>query len=396
MPSIAIVMPAFIQTEQQLGWWYEALASIERQSFKEWELLVVDDGSPIKLDGPEEGQVRLIHHDRRRGAGAARNTGIAAATADYLLCLDADDRLLPDGLARLWDGRCPNGVIYGDLVYIGDREGPHYLPEWSLELLLRGQSSLPITALHPREAWRKVGGFDERVPGLEDVDYWIKLAERGYCGQRIPHQIFEYRRHGSSRQAGLEANNRQRMRDVLGVLQQRHRKVMVEMSDVQRKCSKCPGSGGQGTGVSNMLPPEVGSDTARLRYVGPMNGSFQAHGFATGARYFINGRGDTIIVDVRDVAGLLKRHTGGRPDFEQLEDIIAPPVEASGSEVENPPADLPEITSLKVDEAKALIETTGDQPDLAVWLAEERASKKPRQSVIDALEARLNGLSEGI
>lgn len=396
MPSLAIVMAAYIQSEEHLTWWQEALSSIERQSFKDWELIVVDDGSPIMLTGPGEGQVRLIHHDRRRGAGAARNTGIAAATADYLVCLDADDRLLPDGLARLWNSRCPAGVVYGDLVYIGDRVGAHLLPEWSLELLLRGQSALPITALHPREAWRKVGGFDERVPGLEDVDYWIKLAERGYCGQRIPHPIFEYRRHATSRQAGLEADNRRRMREVLGVLQQRHRKVMVEMANVQRNCSKCPGSGGQGTGVNNMLPPEVGSDTTRLRYVGPMNGSFVAHGFATGARYFINGRGDTIIVDVRDTPGLLARHTGGRPDFEQLQDIITAPVAASASPVENPAGTLPEITSLSIKEAKALIEQTEDQPDLAVWLAEERASQKPRKAVVEALESRLDMPSEGI
>lgn len=403
MPDIAVIMAAYIQNDEQFDWLAEAQQSVQAQSFTDWELIIVNDSSPIPLEGPTQGQVRLIHHERRRGAGAARNTGIAAAKAPYLLCLDADDQLKPDGLQRLWDMRCEAGVVYGNLEYIGERTGHHDLPDWSLDLLLRGVSPLPITALHPRSAWRLVGGFDEALPGLEDVDYWIKLAERGICGVHIPGVIFEYRRHATSRQAGLEANDKVRMRQVREVLQHRYRKAASDMVSVIKGCSKCPGSGGQGTGVKMDLPPEVdGSNTLRLRYVGPMQGGFQARGFATGAKYFVDGRGATIVVDRRDAEALLQRQSGGRPDFEVLPDVAVPanagpsaPGAVGATTFDNPPSKLPEIMSLNAKDAIAMIEGTSDLPDLAVWLAEERASDKPRKTVIEALEDQIALVSEG-
>jgi len=336
--------------------------------------------------------VRVYKHDRRRGAGAARNTGIAAATGDYIMCLDADDRLKPNGLQALWESRCPDGVVYGDLEYIGDRTGLHLLPDWALDMLLRGTSPLPVTALHRREAWRRAGGFDEHLPGMEDVDYWIKLAQNGVCGAHIGEVIFEYRRHAASRQAGLEANNRARMRQCVEVIQSRYRKAISQMAAIQANCSKCPGRGGQGRGVMSDLPPEVGANTIRLRYVGPMQGSFRVHGFETGAKYFVTGRGDTITVDVRDVPGIMHRATGGRPDFEQLPDLPIPQgmsVSAPAGANDNPPPTLEQITSLNVKEATELIESTTDLADLTVWLAEERAQEKPRKSVVAVLEARI-------
>lgn len=396
MPDVSVIVPAYVASDEQFNWLAEAANSVLHQSFTSWEMIIVDDASPVALEGNAQGQVRVLKHDRRRGAGAARNTGIAAATGEYILCLDADDRLKPNGLQTLWDARCPVGVVYGDLEYFGDRAGVHTLPPWSLEILLRGTSPLPITSLHRREAWRLAGGFDERLPGMEDVDYWIKLAQVGVCGYHVDGIIFEYRRHTASRQAGLEANNRERMRACVEIIQSRHRKVAGQMAAVQGNCSKCPGRGGQGTGIVSELPPEVGPNTVRLRYVGPMQGSFRAHGFATGARYYIDGRGDTIVVDVRDMPGLLQRATGGRPDFEQIPDVPpsygAPVSPAAQASIENPPPALAQITDLNVKEATELIESTSDLSDLAVWLAEERAQEKPRKSVVAVLEARIEEL----
>lgn len=152
------------------------------------------------------------------------------------------------------------------------------------------------------------------------------------------------------------------------------------------------------------LPPEVDSgNTVRLRYVGPMQGGFQARGFATGAKYFIDGRGATITVDRRDIEALLQRQTGGRPDFEVLLDAAPVPAAVvpvaapspTGVALDNPPVSLAVITTMNAKEAIALIGETGDLTDLAVWSAEERASEKPRKTVIEALEAQIAALSAG-
>lgn len=145
------------------------------------------------------------------------------------------------------------------------------------------------------------------------------------------------------------------------------------------------------------IPPEVGSNTVRLRYLGPMQGSFQAHGFTTGAKYVISGRGDTITVDVRDADALLARATGGRNDFERIDNIASPdPVETAAitAALDNPPSNLSQITSLNIKDAQAMIDDTTDLPDLRVWLAEERASDKPRKTIIAVLEARISELAD--
>jgi hypothetical protein len=396
MPSLSVIIPAYVNSPEQADWLHEAMQSVISQSFTDRELIIVDDGSSHDLLVNEDIEYwRVIRHDRRRGAGAARNTGIAAAKGEYVLCLDADDRLKPGALKTLWDARCSRGVVYGDLEYVGDRQGVHPLPTWSVDILMRGQSPLPITSLFPREAWRSVGGFDESLPGLEDVDFWIKLAERGICGLKIPGVIFEYRRHANSRQATLQGSNNVGMRQVVEMIQARYRRIAVDMAAIQAKCSKCPGAGGVGQGVKQMMDDKVGPDTVQVRYIGPMLGSFTAHGFATGAKYFINGRGDTITVDVRDVEGLLKRHTGGQRDFEQLA-LIATPVKEVAVNLGNdsPPPNLAHISDLTVKEAEALIADTAELPDLIIWLAEERASEAPRKGILTPLEARIAELQK--
>src|SRR5260221_703850 len=128
MPEISVVIPAYIQNDDQAAWLIEAIQSVYAQLFDDWEIVIVDDCStlPVTMSGDD---LTLLQHDIRRGAGAARNTGIAASTAPYILCLDADDRLKPDALQMLYDMRCPQGVVYGDLEYFGDRIGVHNLPE---------------------------------------------------------------------------------------------------------------------------------------------------------------------------------------------------------------------------------------------------------------------------
>jgi hypothetical protein len=395
MPDLAVVIPAYITSDTQWNWLNDAARSVMGQSFTNWELITVDDGSPFTVDGPTEGQIRIIHHDKRRGAGAGRNTGIAAASAPYVLCLDADDELRPGALEKLWSARCEQGIVYGDLEYAGDKSGYLQLPEWSLELLLRMTSPLPVTSLHPKALWREVGGFDEHLVGLEDVDYWIRLAERGYCGARIPETTLTYRRHSGSRQAGLETDDRRRLKEVREYLTGRHRRLIANMA--QAKCKTCPGSGAQGTGI-NPMTDGLGPNTTMLRYVGPLQGGFTVHGMETGLKYYVDGRGATILVDSRDVAGLLSRYNSGRPDFEQppvAEPTYAPPAMVA-TPMDNPPSDVAVITSLNAKDAISLVKATQDLPDLTVWLAEERAAGTPRQTVVAALEAQIANVAAGV
>lgn len=101
-PAISVVMPAFNTRE----WIEESLDSLYGQTFSDWELIIVNDCS---TDGTGEvcrqaaldPRVRLVEHDRQRGAGAARNSGIDAATGTYVYLFDSDDLLRADALETM-------------------------------------------------------------------------------------------------------------------------------------------------------------------------------------------------------------------------------------------------------------------------------------------------------
>jgi len=81
-----------------------AIASVSSQSMGEWELVIIDDASsddlPQALARVRDGRVRLLRHERNRGAAAARNTGIKAARAPFIAFIDSDDEWLPPKLER--------------------------------------------------------------------------------------------------------------------------------------------------------------------------------------------------------------------------------------------------------------------------------------------------------
>ncbi len=105
IPLISIIVPIY-NVEQYLT---KCLQSIAQQSLQEIEIICIDDCSPdnsnkivtkhIKIDS----RISLITHKENTGQGGARNTGIMAAKADYILCVDSDDSLQPNMLKTLWD-----------------------------------------------------------------------------------------------------------------------------------------------------------------------------------------------------------------------------------------------------------------------------------------------------
>lgn len=136
MTSISIIIPVY----RVEGYIRECLASVvnQHEAKAQIECIVVDDCSPdnsmaIARDfvSHYQGDVRfqLLKHDVNRGLSAARNTGIAASTGDYLLFLDSDDYLLPDGIATLMAGfdLCPGAdVIQGNLMDGRNQDKPYY------------------------------------------------------------------------------------------------------------------------------------------------------------------------------------------------------------------------------------------------------------------------------
>jgi len=189
---VSIITPAY----DVAGFVGDAVASARAQSHRDWEMVVVDDGS---RDGTAREAGRAAEGDPRvtvlrqanAGVSAARNAGIAATTGDALLFLDADDWLAPDALARLAAALGgPAVAAYGpwapvvESAHPGDapirvRTGPFPDGDILETLLVRNLLANGGHLLVRRDAFLAAGGFDPAIRYGEDWECWIRLALRG-------------------------------------------------------------------------------------------------------------------------------------------------------------------------------------------------------------------------
>ncbi|MBD0329381.1 MAG: glycosyltransferase family 2 protein [Thermoleophilia bacterium] len=204
-PQVTVVVP----TRNRLALLREAVASVERQTFADWELVVVDDASD---DGTREwleqsagARVRTLALARHSERTVARNRGLDAARGSEVMFLDDDDRLVPDALALLSGAlaRHPQCVAaVGAAVRFdpyGGRERARHprrrLVRHVWREVLAGWDSGSGQALFRSEPLRRAGGWNERLTYWELGDLWIRVATRGPVAF-VPETILELRLHG--------------------------------------------------------------------------------------------------------------------------------------------------------------------------------------------------------
>jgi glycosyltransferase involved in cell wall biosynthesis len=204
-PAVSVVIPCY----QQAEYLTEAVESVIGQTYADWEIVIVDDGSTDATAAVVEGLI-AAHLDRRirllrqanEGVAVARNNGIAASRGRYILPLDADDVLLPPMLERtvgLLDAAPGVAIAYTDYLQFGAADRPIRTGRWELEALAYA-NRLGISALYRREVWTATGGYNPNMRhGYEDWDFWIGAAEHGFTGRRIRDALWRYRVRAGSR-----------------------------------------------------------------------------------------------------------------------------------------------------------------------------------------------------
>jgi glycosyltransferase involved in cell wall biosynthesis len=205
MPKVSVIIP----THNRAGLLRQAIASVLRQSFHDFEIIVVDDASTDEtraaIASQADVRIRYFRHDKNRGGSASRNAGIAHATGEYIAFLDDDDCWLPEKLAaqvRLLD-RCPPkvGAVYTGYVRIDIETGGNIavvLAEKRGDIYaeLRAQNwvGTPSTVVVRRECFDRAGLFDEKLKFGEDYDLWIRIS-RDYHFEFINEPLVRYAVH---------------------------------------------------------------------------------------------------------------------------------------------------------------------------------------------------------
>jgi glycosyltransferase involved in cell wall biosynthesis len=236
-PLVSVVLPAF----NRAGSIRMAVESILRQSFTDFELLVVDDGSTDgtmdQLADVTDPRLARLANPRNMGASAARNTGIRAARGTWIAFHDSDDEWLPlkleKQMARLGGAAGETVACYCGMVAVsgggwikgdldrspGERTHVYYLPSRGRtvvegdirDALLRANLVSTQMLVARRDALVKIGGFDEALPALVDWDCVIRLAEVGpfvFVGEPLVLQFFSDNSLTRSRQKRADARAR--------------------------------------------------------------------------------------------------------------------------------------------------------------------------------------------
>ncbi|HXD44904.1 MAG TPA: glycosyltransferase family A protein [Pseudolabrys sp.] len=193
-PAVSVVVPCY-----DGGRFLDALMrSLARQTFRDFEIVIVDDGSrdPETLRRLEalRDEARVIRQPNA-GPSAARNTGILAAQAAILFMLDCDDTVEPDFLAEtvpLLQASPPDvGMVFSDVRLAGAESGvsTRYFNRFDLLFTNTLSSGLVMR----RKAWRASGGYDEAMrDGYEDWDFSLRLTRAGYRGVRVAKPLYVY------------------------------------------------------------------------------------------------------------------------------------------------------------------------------------------------------------
>jgi glycosyltransferase involved in cell wall biosynthesis len=182
-PAVSVVLPTYQRRELVK----RAVATVLTQTYRDFELIVIDDGS---TDGTREALAPLVDRltyrwQSNRGVAAARNAGLRLARGEIVAFLDSDDRWLPDHLAVVTEmlarhpeavlaTTCPKSVIGGRASL---RKAKLYDP--FPRTLLSNGAGFPSCVAIRREAIIAAGGFDERLAVSSDSDLFLRVALRG-------------------------------------------------------------------------------------------------------------------------------------------------------------------------------------------------------------------------
>lgn len=229
-PCISVVVPVYCGTEDHRRFLTEALESVAAQTFRDFEVVIVDDVSPMDIVPIVEEvgnlpSIRILRNTINMGHAETRNAGVRAARADLIAFLDHDDIWLPEKLQRQADVLRANpdaAAVFCDV----ETFGPHkdrlsidqsIIPErpgfyW---FVAHGNFTITATAvLVKKQAMLDIGPFDSRYSTCDDFDAWLKILMTAPI-VHMPEKLARYRLHSFNVNYSVDRLNDNRLLTAL-------------------------------------------------------------------------------------------------------------------------------------------------------------------------------------
>ncbi|MEJ2704216.1 MAG: glycosyltransferase [Sedimentisphaerales bacterium] len=204
--KISVIVPCY----NHAGYLPEAVESLVRQTYTNWECIIVNDGSSDNTVAVAN-QLIARYPDRRirfidkphSGVSDTRNVGIEVAAGQWILPLDSDDMFEPSFMQRAVDivSREPKvDIVFSNMQEFGASHGQWMPDEYSRKQVMV-TDTMPYASLYRKELWHKVGGYNKPLSIIkqpEDWSFWISCSKHNVVVRRIQEKLFLYRVHPQS------------------------------------------------------------------------------------------------------------------------------------------------------------------------------------------------------
>ncbi|MFQ5903111.1 MAG: glycosyltransferase family 2 protein [Candidatus Binatia bacterium] len=256
-PLVSVIIPAF----NCASFINDTLESVYQQTYTNWEIILIDDGSTDETRSVLEAHMKRIRYlyQENKGTAAARNTGLSEARGELIAFLDNDDLWLPEKLEmqvramHTWSD-CglvfTNGVMFDESGILIDSLISRRLKQWIegqaradstmvkgwifRQLLFGNLISSASGVLAKKSCLEKVGGFDDTIPIADDYDLWLRVAQR-YPIVLIQSCLYLWRYRQDSQSGAREDRHHQWTKASVVVLEKHWRSAPAEIRAVVRR-----------------------------------------------------------------------------------------------------------------------------------------------------------------
>lgn len=240
MIKVSVVIPSFNRPEKTIV----AINSVLNQSYTNFELIVIDDGSQDKLIGEKifkenknNIDCKLHRNEVNAGVSYSRNRGVEYSTGEWIAFLDSDDEWLPRKLEYQvkWIEKNSNYSIcqtreiwVRNNVRVNPPKGYEKVADDIFDISLKRCMITPSSVMIKRDLYNKYHGFNESLPACEDYDLWLKICSKEKIGLIDKQLLIRYGGHEDQLSSTVKVLDKYRVRAMLDLL------CIGDLSEMQR------------------------------------------------------------------------------------------------------------------------------------------------------------------